>query len=139
MAPSPLSEEFLKSSSGRASGIVLMNSAARDRYAIKPKPPWPGATASFFERATTSAGPLAPADRSLRLRRAIAVFKRSLIFVHRWMGVALAILFMLWFSSGIVMMYWSYPQVNDLDRLARAAVLRPADIRVTPAEAYAGL
>ena len=73
------------------------------------------------------------------MRRAIALFKRSLIFVHRWMGVALAILFMLWFSSGIVMMYWSYPQVNDRDRLAHAAVLRAADVRVTAAEAYARL
>jgi len=73
------------------------------------------------------------------VRRAIALFKRSLIFVHRWIGVGLALLFMLWFTSGIVMMYWSYPQVSERDRLAHAAVLRPADIRVTPAEAYAGL
>jgi len=39
MSPSPLSEEFLKSSSGCASGIVLMISVARDLYAIKPMKP----------------------------------------------------------------------------------------------------
>jgi hypothetical protein len=26
--------------------------------------------------------------------------KKTLIFVHRWMGVALCLLFLLWFTSG---------------------------------------
>lgn len=34
---------------------------------------------------------------------------RLLVFLHRWMGVALAVLFMVWFASGIVMMYWEFP------------------------------
>jgi hypothetical protein len=69
-----------------------------------------------------------------------AIFlKRSLIFIHRWMGVALSILFMLWFCSGIVMMYWSFPEVSGVDRLERAPVLDPAKIALTPEEAYARL
>jgi hypothetical protein len=32
--------------------------------------------------------------------------KRSLIFLHRSLGVALSVLFLLWFGSGIVVMYW---------------------------------
>ena len=46
--------------------------------------------------------------RHMALRPAV-LLKRSLIFVHRWLGVALSLLFLLWFVSGIVMMYWSFP------------------------------
>jgi len=63
--------------------------------------------------------------------------KRSLIFVHRWLGVALSVIFMLWFVSGIVMMYWSFPGVSARDRLERARRLDPAHIRVSPEEAAA--
>jgi hypothetical protein len=65
--------------------------------------------------------------------------KRSLIFVHRWLGVALSILFMLWFCSGIVMMYWSFPDISRGDRLKRAPVLNPAQIKLTPEKAWASL
>jgi hypothetical protein len=34
---------------------------------------------------------------------AAALAKRSLIFIHRWLGVALCVLFLLWFPTGIVM------------------------------------
>ena len=53
------------------------------------------------------------------------VFKRSLIFVHRWLGVALSALFLLWFVSGIVMMYWSFPEVTPPDRLQPIAEAGP--------------
>ena len=49
--------------------------------------------------------------------RTSALLKRSLIFVHRWIGVALSLLFLLWFASGIVMMYWSFPEVTAEQRL----------------------
>ena len=45
------------------------------------------------------------------------LLKRALIFVHRWLGVALCVVFLLWFPSGIGMMYWDYPAVSDGDRL----------------------
>jgi hypothetical protein len=71
--------------------------------------------------------------------RAIASFKRALIFVHRWLGVALSVIFFLWFASGIVMMYWSYPTVTTSDRLQRAPVLDPARIKVGAGVAYEAL
>ncbi len=71
--------------------------------------------------------------------RPAAILKRLLIFVHRWLGVVLSILFMLWFLSGIVMMYWTYPEVTTGDRLARAPRLDPASITVSPEDAYAAL
>ena len=69
--------------------------------------------------------------------RPAALLKRSLIFAHRWLGVALAVLFVLWFVSGIVMMYWSFPAVEASDRLERLPVLNPDRIKVSAASAAA--
>ena len=71
--------------------------------------------------------------------RPAALLLRSMIFVHRWMGVVLAIVFAFWFVSGIVMMYWSFPEVSAADRLAHSPVLNPAQIKLTAVEAYAKL
>src|SRR5262245_48017312 len=68
-----------------------------------------------------------------------ALFKQVLIFAHRWLGVALSIIFMIWFLSGIVMMYWSYPEVSAMDRLARAPRLDPAQITISPEQAFAAI
>ena len=61
----------------------------------------------------------------------------ALIFVHRWLGVVLCLLFLLWFPSGFVMMYWDYPSVRPADRLAHQTALDPATIKFSPAEAAA--
>ena len=65
------------------------------------------------------------------------VIKRLLVFVHRWMGAALSVIFMLWFVSGIVMMYWTFPGVSAQDRLQRAPVLDPASVSLSAEEAFA--
>src|SRR6185295_9136244 len=75
----------------------------------------------------------------MRIMRPSVLVKRSLIFVHRWLGVALSVIFMLWFASGIVMMYWSFPDVSARDRRERAPVLNPSQIKLSPEEAYAKL
>jgi hypothetical protein len=62
--------------------------------------------------------------------------KKTLIFVHRWMGVALCLLFLLWFASGIVMMYCDYPEVTAVDRLQHLPSLDGSRIRLSPVEAY---
>ena len=67
------------------------------------------------------------------------MIKRSAIFLHRWLGVTLCLLFLLWFPSGIGMMYWDFPSVTAGDRLDRSPALDPAAIHVSPAEAYAAL
>ena len=71
--------------------------------------------------------------------RPAALLKRSLIFVHRWLGVALSLVFLLWFVSGIVMMYWGFPSVGPGDRLQRAPTLVPERIAVSAEQAYAVL
>jgi PepSY-associated transmembrane protein len=68
-----------------------------------------------------------------------AQFKRVLIFIHRWMGVCFCLLFLTWFASGIVMMYWQYPQVSAADRVRRAPALDGTRIRISPRQAYARL
>jgi PepSY-associated TM region len=62
--------------------------------------------------------------------------KKLLIFLHRWMGVGLCLLFAMWFSSGTVLMYWDYPTVSPADRLDHAPALHPLEIRLSPQQAY---
>ena len=71
--------------------------------------------------------------------RPAALLKRSLIFVHRWLGVALSLVFLLWFVSGIVMMYWGFPGVGPADRLQRAPVLVPERLAVSAEQAFSAL
>lgn len=70
------------------------------------------------------------------MRRVTVAIKKIAIVCHRWMGVAFCLLFMWWFVSGIFMMYWSYPEVSDTDRLQRLPALDPAKIKLSPVEAY---
>jgi PepSY-associated transmembrane protein len=62
---------------------------------------------------------------------------KAAIFVHRWLGVALCVVFLIWFPSGIGMMYWDYPSVSSADRLEHSPSLDPSQIRLSPEEAYA--
>src|SRR6266446_9808062 len=62
---------------------------------------------------------------------------RSAIFVHRWLGVALCVVFLIWFPSGIGMMYWDFPGVSAGDRLQRMPALDPSKVRLSPEQAYA--
>jgi uncharacterized iron-regulated membrane protein len=61
---------------------------------------------------------------------------RSLVAVHRWLGVALSLNCFVWFASGIGMMYWDFPSVTPADRLARAPVLEAEAIHVSLSEAF---
>jgi hypothetical protein len=73
-------------------------------------------------------------------RRGIgAVIKRSLIFIHRWLGVAFCLFFLIWFPSGIGMMYWDFPSVSATDRLERSPALDASTIRVSPSQAIKAL
>src|SRR5579862_637717 len=66
-------------------------------------------------------------------------FKRLAIFAHRWLGVSLCLFFLLWFPSGIGMMYWDFPGVTTSDRLDRSPALDASTIHLSPAEAFAAL
>lgn len=58
---------------------------------------------------------------------------RVLVYTHRWLGIVSGVLFVIWFTSGIVMIYARLPALDPLERLARLPALNPATIRVLPA------
>ena len=65
-------------------------------------------------------------------------FQRWLIWTHRYVGIPLSVLFVLWFASGIVMMYTGdMPLLTPQERLDRLAPLDPSRVRLTPAAAAA--
>ena len=43
---------------------------------------------------------------------------RATVITHRYLGVAVGLLMLVWFASGIVMMYVPYPGLTENDRLA---------------------
>lgn len=60
---------------------------------------------------------------------------RWLYLLHRWLGIAACLLFLLWFLSGLVMMYVPYPSLTDAERLAGMAPIDWSRVRVGPTEA----
>ena len=66
--------------------------------------------------------------------------KRWLFLTHRWLGIALCLLFAMWFASGVVMMYVGYPKLTAQERLAHLPALPapPADAALlSPQQALA--
>lgn len=50
-----------------------------------------------------------------------------LTFLHRWVGVVLALFMLTWFSTGLVIAFIGSPSVNRAQQLAHAASLSPED------------
>ena len=66
------------------------------------------------------------------------VFRKLLILAHRYLGIALSLLAVLWFATGIVMMYaGGMPQLTPQMRRDRLANLDLSRVQLTPAEAAA--
>jgi len=62
--------------------------------------------------------------------------KQALLLVHKWLGVALALLFLVWFASGIVLYFVPFPSLTPTERLAGLPLLVLEDLK---AERLAGL
>jgi uncharacterized iron-regulated membrane protein len=62
-----------------------------------------------------------------------ARFKRAAFLVHRWTGVAMCVLMVLWFASGMVMLFAGYPKLTPRERLAGLPALPAAGCCVDPA------
>jgi len=52
--------------------------------------------------------------------------------VHRWLGIAMCLLFALWFASGIVMMYVEYPELTEAERLEALPELNIGEVNYLP-------
>ena len=57
------------------------------------------------------------------------------MFVHRYLGLAFCLIFVIWFASGIVMVYKRMPEYTAEERLARMPALDAAGFSITPAQA----
>jgi len=64
-------------------------------------------------------------------------FKRAVYLVHRWMGIAACLLMVLWFVSGVVMLFVGYPKLTPWERMAHLPALDAALLRVSAADAMA--
>jgi hypothetical protein len=63
-------------------------------------------------------------------------FRRALILTHRYLGIPLSVLFVLWFVTGIAMIYvGGMPTLSAQTRLAHLPPLDIAAVRYAPAEA----
>ena len=66
----------------------------------------------------------------------MTLLRRWLILTHRYLGIPLSALFVLWFASGIVMMYaGGMPSLSPQLRLERLPALDLIRVRLTPADA----
>ena len=62
--------------------------------------------------------------------------RKGLIAIHRYLGIALSLLFVVWFISGIGMMFaGGMPTLSLQERLQRESTIDLARIKLTPAEA----
>jgi hypothetical protein len=62
---------------------------------------------------------------------------RTLILIHRYVGIATCLLFVMWFGSGVVMMYVGFPQLTAIERFKGLAPLDLRAAQVLPSQALA--
>jgi len=53
-----------------------------------------------------------------------SVVWRTTVVVHRYLGVAVGLLMLMWFGSGIVMMYVKFPEISERERMAALAPIQ---------------
>ncbi len=70
-------------------------------------------------------------------RRLIKQAKQWLYWVHRWLGVATCLLCVMWFFSGLVMLYVPFPSWKDEERIASPPPVATERVQITPDEAMA--
>lgn len=62
---------------------------------------------------------------------------RTFVLIHRYLGIAMCLLFAMWFATGIVMLFVPYPALTSAERFAGMEPLKLHRCCVTPATAYA--
>jgi hypothetical protein len=60
---------------------------------------------------------------------------RALILLHRWLGVAISLLFAMWFSTGIVMHFVPFPALTEAERIDGLAPIDLSQVPYDPAAA----
>jgi len=62
---------------------------------------------------------------------------RKVSLVHRWLGITLGLLFVLWFASGMILSFVPFPSLATRDRISRSEVIGLEKVSVSPAAALA--
>lgn len=62
---------------------------------------------------------------------------RWLFFIHRWIGIFTCLLCVMWFLSGLVMMYVPFPAFTERERLDALPAIDPERLSVSPQDALA--
>ncbi len=64
------------------------------------------------------------------------LFRRAVILSHRYLGIVLSLLVIMWFATGITMMYWGgMPRMTPEMRLERLQPIEFSRVQLTPAQA----
>lgn len=69
--------------------------------------------------------------------RKLLDWRKLLIYSHRWLGIGILVMFLVWTLSGVVLMYYGHPQITAGERLLRLEPIAFSTATVTPAEAAA--
>jgi hypothetical protein len=70
--------------------------------------------------------------------KSMVSFRKSMILIHRYLGIVLSLLFVVWFVSGIGMIYSrAMPRLTPELRFERMPALDLSQVKLTPAEAAA--
>src|SRR5690349_7318633 len=69
--------------------------------------------------------------------RKLLDWRKLAIYSHRWLGIGITVMFLLWTVSGVVLMYYGHPQITTGERLLRLEAINFSTATVTPAEAAA--
>ena len=62
---------------------------------------------------------------------------KTLVILHRWLGIGFCLLFAMWFASGIVMHFVPFPQLAEAERFAGLLPIDMPQVRHGPNEAVA--
>src|SRR5688572_24592574 len=69
--------------------------------------------------------------------RKLLNWRSALIYTHRWAGIVLTAVFVIWFFSGVVFMYVGMPTLPAEERLLRMEPLDVSTVALSPADAAA--
>src|SRR6185312_9462884 len=69
--------------------------------------------------------------------RKLLDWRKLLIYSHRWLGIGILVMFLVWTLSGVVLMYYGHPQITTGERLLRLQAIDFSTVAVTPAQAAA--
>lgn len=61
---------------------------------------------------------------------------RYLHLIHRWFGIGIGLFVLLWFLSGVVMMYVAYPELTETERYQALTTINKDLIKLTAEEAW---